>query len=160
QGFAEKIKLKQNQSKSFALLFALPKSAPDGTYALVATVDTGSMRDLDASNNTAASSSTVRIAPSHVDLTGGGVTAPAAAVPGKAAVVPLSIANAGNTAVKSTGAVEFMASTDGTMASAVALATVSNLKLNVQPGATQAFSTKPIIPASLPPGSYYLLALL
>ena len=74
QSFSEKVSLKAGKSKTYRLKFVYPSSLADGSYFLAATVDTGSVRDLNPSNNTSASASSTMIAEPFVQLSGSGLT--------------------------------------------------------------------------------------
>jgi hypothetical protein len=154
----EKLKLKENQAKTFRLKFTFPSPATSSTDYLLATVDPGSLQDLDILNNTAASTSTVVIANPFVDLSGSGLTAPVFTA-GKPATVSFDVTNNGNVPTTARSAVEFLASPDGTFAGGIPLPTVP-LMLNLKPGATKVYKIKLTLPTTLPSGSYNLLALL
>jgi uncharacterized delta-60 repeat protein len=155
----QKISLKQSKGKIFKLKFLYPTSLADGNYFLIATVDTGQVRDLDAINNTAASSVAVDIAAPFVDLSGSNLTI-SSFKPGKPAPVVFSIINNGNIFAKGTISVEFLASPNQTLASGLSLITVPGLKLNLKNGLSKPIHERLIIPSTLPAGTYFLLAVI
>ena len=77
----------------------------------------------------------------------------------KLASVSFTIMNAGNEQASTPSAVKFLDSTDGTLHNAIAL-TTAPLHLNLPAGATRMYRVKLSLPASLPAGTYTLLALL
>ena len=158
QTFPEKLKLKEGMAKDLKLKFQYPTSLSKGSYYLVATVDTGSVRDLDPLNNTSASSSTVLIAPPFVQLSGGALTAPTFNG-AKPASVSITITNSGNETASATSAIQFFASTTGSPTGAISLATTP-LKLNLKSGATHVYKLKLALPATLAAGTYMLVAIL
>ena len=87
QSFPEKVNLKTGQSKTFRLKYAFPSGMADGNYYIVADVDTGSVRDLDESNNIVASSSAVDIAAPFVDLVAADLAVSGALTIGKVASI-------------------------------------------------------------------------
>ena len=145
-------------SKSLKVKFQYPSSLSAGNYYLVAAVDTGSARDLNPINNTSASASTVLIAPPFVQLTGGALTTPMFSR-NKPATVSIAITNTGNETASAASAVQFFASTTGSPTGAISLATTP-LKLNLKSGAAHVYKLKLALPATLPAGTYMVVALL
>jgi uncharacterized delta-60 repeat protein len=156
---SEKITLKPQKSKIFKLTFDYPSTLPNGNYYLLATVDTGTVQDLNLENNTAASNSAVEIAAAFIDLTGSNLTLSTFKT-GKPAQVSFDIINNGNEPAKGVVSVEYLASVDKMQSDAITLMTVPGLSLNVKNASTKPAHQKLTIPTTLPAGTYYLLAVL
>jgi uncharacterized delta-60 repeat protein len=156
---AERLKLKQGQSILLHVKFAFPSSLANGNYQIAATIATGSMHDLNTANNTAISAAAVTIAAPFIDLTGSGLSAPAFSGT-KPASIAFTVTNNGNipTPAKSS-TLQFLASTDGTLASAVPLAT-QPFRPNLKASSSHVLRTKLALPSALAAGTYTLLVLL
>jgi hypothetical protein len=152
-----KLKLKEGGAENVKLKFKYPTSLATGSYYLIASIDTGALRDLNAGNNSSASASTVLIAPPFVQLNGSGLTAPTFDG-AKPASVSFTITNVGNETA-SASAVQFFASTTATPTGGISLATTP-LKLNLKAGAGHLYKFKLALPTTLPAGTYMLVALL
>ena len=125
---------------------------------MVATVDTGTAQDLNPLNNTSASASSVLIAKPFVQLDGSALTAPAFHGT-KPASVSFTITNAGNITASGKSAVQFFASTTGTLTGAIALSKTP-LHLTLKPGPAHVFKVMLALPVALPAATYTLVALL
>ena len=154
QGFPEKMSLKEGKSKTYKLKFLYPSALPNGSYFMAADVSAGNARDLNLSNNTSVSSTPTVIAKPFVQLKGGVLTAPTFNG-AKPAVVSFIITNIGNEPATMASAVQFFASTTGTLAGAISLATAP-LSLGLKPNASHAFKAKLSLPTTLPAGTYTL----
>jgi uncharacterized delta-60 repeat protein len=154
----EKLNLKSGQGKTIRLTFQYPAALADGNYFLAATVVTGAVHDLNSANNTAVSSYPVLIAMPFVRLAGSDLKTPAFDG-AKSAFASLSLMNAGNEPASKPFAMQFFASTDGGLSDAIPLETVP-IRTTLRPGASRAFRLKLSLPATLPAGTYKLLALL
>jgi uncharacterized delta-60 repeat protein len=158
QSFAEKMSLKEGKAKTYRLKFLYPSSLTDGNYYIAAVVETGAARDLNVANNTSVSTASTRIAAPFVQLTGGALTAPTFAG-AKPASISFTISDSGNEPATTSFAVKFFASSTGTLTGAFALATES-LRLALKPNASHPAKLKLALPATLPAGTYSLVALL
>jgi hypothetical protein len=127
-----------------------------GAYQLLATVDLTGARDLNQVNNTAAAS--VKIARPFVQLSAQPFAAPSF-VGTRPSTVKLNLMNTGNISAAGLSSVQFLASTDGTIADATPLATVP-LRFNIGPGKPAVLIERLSLPAGLAAGNYFLLALL
>jgi hypothetical protein len=157
--FVEKISLKEDKAKTYILKFLYPASLANGNYYLIASVNTGAQHDLNLQNNTTASASAVDIAAAFIDLSGSNLTLSPFKT-GKPAQVNFDITNNGNIPAKGVISVQYLASTDQTLADGIVLMTVPGLSLNLKNGSTKPAHQKLTIPTTLPAGTYYLLAVL
>ncbi len=155
----ERLKLKSGQAMTLHLKFAFPSSLSDGSYNVVATVDTGAVRDLNTVNNTAVSATVVDIAAPFIDLTGSGLVAPVFNGT-KPASIAFTLTNNGNIAMGAKAStLQFLAATSGTLTGAVVIAT-QPLRPNLKASSSHAVRAKLVLPSTVPAGTYFLLALL
>lgn len=132
--------LKAGASRNIPVQLRIPTNLPQGNYTLVATIDPPpAFEDPNPDNNTAAGKA-VSAAPANTDITlvvGSSVTGSVAS--GSNAQVRVTLTNAGNVASKASATLEITATIGDTT---TVLATVPNLRLNLQPG--KSFSSKPV----------------
>jgi uncharacterized delta-60 repeat protein len=150
------INLRQNQSRTFPLRYALPASA--GTFFVVANVDTGSLAELNANNNAAASSTAVQVASPFVDLAGSGLTSVGTPAAGKFTTISFTVTNNGNILAHSVP-VQVLASPDGTVVIGSPLAQPT-LLLNLPPGVSRKYHMTFRVPTTLAANTYVLVAVL
>lgn len=154
------LKLKSGGSKVIPINFSFPSAIADGSYFLLASVDSSNqIMESDESNNTTATASAVVISAPFVDLAGRFGTLPAALASGKNISLPLTIQNLGNLAATGTIDVDLFASSDATLDETdKSLATNIPVKINIKPGKSQ--NVKLRIPAgtSFVAGSDFLIA--
>jgi uncharacterized delta-60 repeat protein len=155
----ETLKLKQGQTVLFHLSFVFPTSLPNGSYSIAATVSPGTLHDINPVNNTAYSPAPTAIAQPFVDLTGSSLIAPKFVV-AKLAAVAFTLTNNGNIPTPNLAStLEFFASTTGTLANAILLAS-QPLRPVLGAMSSRVFRTTLAIPKTLPHGNYFLIALL
>lgn len=132
--------LRAGASKNVPVKVQVPATLAPGTYTLVATIDPpAAFGDGVVANNVAAGK-TISAALASSDLSvsvGSNLTGSVAA--GSTALVRVHVTNSGNVAARSNATIEVTATTGG---STTLLATISNLRLNLQPGKT--FSGRPV----------------
>ncbi len=154
------LRLKKGASKTLILPFVFPSSLADGNYFLLASVDpANAIGEIDESNNVAASATAIHIGPAAIDLAGHFGRLPGSLKSGKSATIPLTIQNLGNVAAVGTIDVDVFASADATRdGSDLAIATGVPLKINVKAGKSQNVVIRLPVGASVPAGSYFLIA--
>ena len=107
---------------------------------------------------TSASASSVQIGQPFVQLAGSGLSAPTFNGT-KSALVSFALTNTGNIPASAKSAVEFFASTTGTLTGAISL-TTTPLHLMLKPHVAHVFKVKLALPVALPAATYTLVALL
>jgi subtilase family serine protease len=151
------LRLKAGQARSVAIPFAYP-SVADGTYNLVATVDSANaVTEADETNNIATSAVPVAIALPVVDLvpTVGAPTGGAFTI-GRRASVPVTIANNGNVPAGGTITIDLFASGDNLIdAGDFPLASVTR-KIKVRNGASKVIRLSFVVPSGLAAGQYFV----
>jgi uncharacterized delta-60 repeat protein len=156
---AEKVvKLKTGKTRTYRLRFQYPLSLPDGNYYLLTSIASNVIKILDQATATTASPTTFHLRPPFVSFSGSNLTTPSFNG-SRPMSVSFQVVNIGDITATKASAVEFFASTDGTLANAVSLEKVP-LRFNLKPGAARTFHEKLALPATLPAGTYTLLALL
>lgn len=158
QTFPVKVKLQPDMKTTFNLQFDYPTSVSDGSYYLIATVDTGSIVDLNPGNATVSSAAALDLAQPYVQLDGTTLQAPAFNGT-RPAAVSFTVTNNGNFPATKTSAVQILASVDGSLADAVTIVTAP-INFNLKPGQSRVFRKTVSLKPSLPPATYNLLALL
>lgn len=150
--------LKNKGTKTFKLTGATGTSLAKANYFLLASVDSANaVAETDESNNVAASASAIPLAPPVIDLTGSFVLKKQ---PSKFKPFPVAIAmqNLGTLPAAGPIVVDLFASTDNVFDNADrSLATGVPVTAHTQPGRTQNVKVKLSL-ASLPAGTYYLIA--
>jgi hypothetical protein len=151
--------LKANKSKTFVLTGSTSASLTKGNYFLLAVVDADNdVTESNETNNVAASTKSVLLAPSIADLTGTFGVLPKRASESKLLSVALSIQNLGTIPAVGTIDCDFFASKDQTLDdSDVSLGTDFPVNAHLAAGKSQPARFKLSI-SSLPAGTYYLLA--
>lgn len=132
--------LRAGASKNVPVKVQVPASLAPGSYELVVSIDPPAAFEDGNTENNAAEGKSVSAALANTDLTvavGSNLTGTVAA--GSTAQVRVSLTNSGNVPARATATVEVTATTGSTT---TVLATLSNLRLNLQPGKT--FSGKPV----------------
>jgi hypothetical protein len=150
--------LKTNGTKTFPLTGATLTSLARASYFLLASVDSANaIAESDESNNVAASASAIPLAPPVIDLTGQFVLKKQ---PSKFKPFPvtLQIQNLGTLPATGPIAIDLLASTDNILDNAdLSLAAGVPVVAHAQPGRSQNAKVKLSL-ASLPAGTYYLIA--
>lgn len=146
--------LADGASSAATVPLTIPAATPAGTYYIVAAADAlGEVAETSEANNQRASS-VVRIGP---DLIVSALTAPATAEAGAAITVTESVKNQGGATSAGTESALYL-STNGSL-------DVGDVELgrrvvpSLPPGASDSASRSLVLPASLAPGSYYVLSL-
>jgi len=152
------IKLRAGKSRAVPLKFTYP-GVPDGTYNLVATVDSaGAVVESNDSNNTATTAAPVTIAAPFVDLTAevGAPTRGSLSI-GRRGVVPVILTNAGNSTASGLVTMDLFASTDNVIGGAddVLLTTVTK-RIKLRNGKPRPIRVNFLVPTNLPAGSYFI----
>ena len=152
------LKLKPGKSRPVPIKFLYPAGVPDGTYNLVATVDTTSaVAEGNETNNTATTAAPVTIAAPFVDLTAAvGAPARGALAIGRRASVPVILTNGGNVPASGLATVDMFASADNLIGGDTPLATVTR-KLKLKNGKARPVRLSFLVPADLPAGSYFIV---
>ncbi len=153
------LNLKARGTKTFTLTGSAATSLVGGRYFILASIDAAnSIVESNESNNIAASSRQVLLAPPLADLTGKFSKVPAAASKAKALTLPFTLQNLGGVAAAGTIDFDFFASTDQALDNSdLAVATDVPIAVHVAPGKTQNLKFK-LSFSSLPAGSYFLVA--
>lgn len=130
-----------------------------GRYFILASIDAAnSIVESNESNNIAASSRQVLLAPPLMDLTGKFAKVPTAASKARALSVPFTLQNLGGVPAAGTVDFDFFASTDTTLDNSdLAVATDVPIAVHVAPGKTQNLKFK-LSFSSVPAGTYFLVA--
>jgi hypothetical protein len=155
------LKLKLDAAKALKTKFNYPGDRPDGDYFILARLDAGNtVPETDESNNDGSNGFTIKVARPFVDLTAtpGAVAGTFAA--GKSARFTVSVGNGGNTAVRTAVSIQLFASADQTRDAGDVLLNDATraTPLSLKAGATKA--VRFTVPASLPPGTYFLIAVI
>jgi subtilase family serine protease len=141
-------------SNAATVTLTIPAATPAGTYYIVAVADTiGEVAETSEANNQRASS-VVRIGP---DLIVSALTAPATAEAGAAVTVTESVKNQGGADSVATESAIYLSANGSLDASDVELGRRHVPPL--APGASHSASLSLVLPASLAPGSYYVMSL-
>jgi hypothetical protein len=152
------LRLKAGKSRAVPLKFTYP-GVPDGTYNLVATVDSaGAVGESNDSNNTATSAAPVTIAAPFVDLTAEvGAPARGSLTIGRRNTVPVLLTNAGNIPAAGTITIDLFASGDNVIGGAddVPLATVTK-RIRQRSGRPRPIRVSFLLPSNVAPGSYFI----
>ena len=152
------IKLRAGKSRAVPLKFTYP-GVPDGTYNLVATVDSaGAVVESNDSNNTATTAAPVTIAAPFVDLTAevGAPTRGSLSI-GRRGVVPVILTNAGNSTASGLVTMDLFASTDNVIGGVddVLLTTVTK-RIKLRNGKPRPIRVNFLVPTNLAAGSYFI----
>jgi Tol biopolymer transport system component len=150
------LRLKAGKSRAIPLKFNYP-ALPDGTYNIVATVDSaGAVTESNDSNNSATTAAPVTIAAPFVDLTAE-VGAPVrGSLPiGRRAIVPVILTNAGNVPGAGTITIDLFASGDNVLGGDAPLASVTK-KVKLRNGRPRTIRLGFLVPADLAAGSYFI----
>jgi uncharacterized delta-60 repeat protein len=151
----EHISFKQSQGRNYRLPFSYPAGLPAGSYYLVATVADGpTLSDLNTNNNAAASSA-ISVAPPYVNLAGSTLTY----TPGKLAVVNLTLTNTGNVIARGRTTLDLYLSTDDIPIDGTELPPES-LTVSLPSGKSKPYRLLIKVPSTLAAGNYNLLAIL
>jgi hypothetical protein len=154
--FTRKINLKPGKHVNFAIpRFVWPASL-NGSYFLVANVDsTHTIAETNFSDNIAAASTPVTVAPPFVEIQNLWNGTIPKLIAGKRANLAIAVQNHGNVAARGTATVTIQASPSGTLAGATDVATAS-VRLNTPPGKKQTAHAAFVVPA-LAAGTYHLI---
>jgi uncharacterized delta-60 repeat protein len=160
KSFTEKVKLKQGQTAPYHLPFVYPTGLTPGSYYLLATVVNGANlpADLNPTNNTAATTGTVTIAPATASLVGSALAAIGSVRAGGPLSFTITLDNIGNVTAKGSTTVDLYLSTDLTTADGTPLAPVT-MAVALPPGKSKAIRLKAILPSTVTAGQYDLLAI-
>ncbi len=154
-----KLNLKAGGSEKLTLHFTYPPSLPNGSYYLIASIDSGdAIPESDKTDNLAVSSSTETIAAPFVGLSPS-LTPPTTLTSGNTAKALLSVTNFGNTAASGTVDVDIFASTDQTLDSGDVMISTVPLHLRLKPNQSRSYSLRLKLAAGLlAAGNDYLIA--
>jgi len=163
--------LAAGQSKSYSANVSIPGSLGAGEFNIVASFDSsGDVEESNEANNAVTSTYTLTAAAAFVDLTAtvGSTKLPANTVSGSGAKIalPITIRNAGNSALASGAAVQVkvfahLVSAGDSHAGDVVVATLNNQSLTkLAAGKTKAINASVVLDASLASGSYQLYAVI
>jgi Tol biopolymer transport system component len=159
-----RVKLKAGKAKTLKLKLGLFASPPDGSYLLLAQID--SQNVLDESNeadNTGATATAVTIAAPFVDLQPVPAeslgTAPATASPGGKMTFRVTVTNPGNVDLKATTTAALYASADATLGPDDVSLSERPLKLSLKPGKAKMIKLMFTLSDALPTGTAYFFIL-
>lgn len=151
----KKLTLKAGQTKQVKVKLGSFPAVASGDYFVVADVTGGSgITETSTTNNQAASSSKVTIAPAFVDLSGM-LSSAGTAKAGKKGTLPMEISNDGNSEVKTTATVRLTITPQG---GGTATTVDVPVKLNLKAGASKNLKLKYAVPSSLAAGTYTVSA--
>ena len=155
----KKLKLKAHKGKTLKFSFNYPSNLPDGSYRLLAQVDSGNaVAESDETNNVAVSATPVTIAAPFIDLSGSFASAiPAAAAQGAKESVTVLVQNTGNVVAAGPLTISLTASADNVADAGDTAITSFTKKVKLKPGAKAAIKFKYLLPAGLT-GSQFLIA--
>ena len=156
ESFPEKLKLAEGKAKSEKLKFLYPSSVANGNYLYRCNC----LHRVRARPERVQQYLGVNGAGSHCrSVRASDRQRPTAPTfnGAKPALVSLTLKNDGNEQANATSAIEFFATTNGTLTGAISLAT-SPLHISLKPSAAKAFKVKLALPPALPAGTYMLLA--
>jgi uncharacterized delta-60 repeat protein len=157
---AQKLHLPQSKSHTYRIAFVYPTGLSAGSYYLVATiVEDGSLTDLNPNNNTAPSSTAVKIAPANIALTGATLSPTRTFTAGETVSVMFTLTDIGNETAKGTTTVEVILSPDQTAASGTAVYT-SKLAMGIAPGKSRTSHISFKLPTTVQATMYYLIAVI
>lgn len=154
------IRLRPGQSRFIPVKFTYP-AVTDGNYFLVATADAGNtVAEGNEGNNTGASATAVTIAAPFVDLEAAAIGAPprGAITIGRRSSIPVTIRNLGNVPATGVLNISVYASTDGTVGTGDILLGTSSRPLRLKNGAQRVVRISGLIDPALPPGTYFIAA--
>jgi uncharacterized delta-60 repeat protein len=157
---ARNVSLRPGASRVFKvskLLF--PNVTAPSTLRVLAVVDAdNALAEANESNNLAAATQTINVAPPFTDLRGTIGKLAAKFRLGKKASIPLSLFNDGNVAAKGTVNVRLIASTDDVLDQNDRTLAVVPVKLNVNANKSGRATASVTIPADLAAGAYRIIA--
>ena len=152
------IRLRPGQSRFIPVKFVYP-AVTDGNYFLVATADAGNtVPEGNETNNTGASATAVTIAAPFVDLAATAIGAPprGTLAIGRRSSIPITIQNLGNVPATGVLNISVYASTDATVGTGDILLGTSSRPLKLKNGKTRVIRISGIIDPALPPGTYFI----
>jgi hypothetical protein len=135
----------------------IPGAIPQGSYRLIAVVDTGNaVAEDNEGNNFVASTASIAIGPPFVNLVVSDVTVNAPLARNRPTRVTMSVLNGGNVNARGTGVVQltFTPVGPGTPTDAPQMA----VRINLRAGQSRALRGRGLVPASLTPGQYTVRA--
>lgn len=152
----KRLSLKPGKSKALKLSYLFP-SVADGSYYMLARAErTDSPTEIDATNNIAASATTVPNRMPVIDFSGTFLRQPATLAFGRRAAVSLNLYNIGNSIANGAMEITTYLTTDPTGQTGLTEIGDLSKKLKLRPGRPQKFDVKFILPAGLAAGTYYL----
>lgn len=155
---AKPLKLKPGASKTLKLKFVYPATVPDGSYYLLATVNSDqSVAETNFDNNVGASAALVMIARPFVDLTGVLATPVSPWTVGGTGTAAVVFRNLGNTSFKSQVLVRFYASSDAAHDGSDLQLVTKAVRLSLKPAQAKTARFKLPISPDLMAGSYRLI---
>ena len=163
----QSINLAPGQTKDFLAAVSLPADMPEGTYSIMALIDTTDVvAESDEQNNDALTTSVVNVGSSVIDVTGqfGAVDLPPAVIAGTpvSATVPLTVISQSNIPIAAQIDITVLASPDADPANPdnVVLAQLDDRAINLVPDGTRALTVPIDLPTDMPAGQYRVIALL
>jgi len=152
------LKLKSGASTKLKLNFTYPTSLVNGSYSILASIDSGNAIAETSKLDNLAVSSPVTIAAAFVKLSGT-LGAPASLTPGKSALLSLELANQGNSPASGFSTIEIFASSGQTLDDSDVEIGSFPARLNIKPSRSGVYRFKLRASAGqLPVGRYYLIA--
>jgi uncharacterized delta-60 repeat protein len=145
------------KAKTLKAKFVFPKDILDGSYFLLADVNSArTISELNPNNNTAFTDRTVQINAPFVDLTGATLPGGQTFTVGKATTLPITLTNNGNIALKATVGLQILLSTDNTLdANDLPLGAAIPVKLSLKAQSSKATKVKVTPPAGTE-GEFFL----
>ncbi|QOV90377.1 hypothetical protein IPV69_03135 [Humisphaera borealis] len=154
-----KLNLKPGQQRVVKVAITSLPSVPNGQYHVIARLSAGTNKvETDAADNIAANVNVhIDVAQPRIDLSGGFGLTPTTARPGKTLAVELSVFNSANITATGKLSVLVSATTDKLADPVGTPLGIGKVTIKVPPDEIRTYRLRVRVPASLPPGSYYLL---
>lgn len=152
-----KLNLKAGKSQKIKLNFNYPTGLPNGSYSMLASIDSGDAIVESSKLDNLVVSTPVTIDAPFITLAGA-LTPPGQVTAGKSTSLLLSLANDGNIAAQGTTDIQIFASSDQSLDSGdVDIETIAK-HVNLKPGKSVSYRLPLKVPSSVPAGTYYLIA--